>query len=195
MSKFALLTTLIALPTLALAQAPHVHHGTAPMAHGGHAGATDRHGAPAAPVVQAGQSAFAAIQEIVERLIADLRTDWSRVDIEALRRHLIDMDNVTLRSTVAVRAAGDATRFEATSADAGVTRSIRAMLTAHAATMDGRDGWSMRAEEIEGGAALTVAGGDQTRVRALGLIGILTVGMHHQEHHLAIATGSNPHAH
>ena len=34
---------------------------------------------------QPGQEAFAAIQEIVAMLEADPRTDWSKVDIDALR--------------------------------------------------------------------------------------------------------------
>ena len=50
--------------------------------------------------VEGGQSAFAAIQEIVGILENDPHTDWSKVDIEALRQHLIDMDNVTLRAAV-----------------------------------------------------------------------------------------------
>ena len=86
-------------------------------------------------------------------------------------------------------------RFEATADDAAVTGSIRAMVAAHAATMDGVEGWTMLAEEIPGGAALTVTGADTNRIRALGFIGVMTVGMHHQTHHLALATGQNPHAH
>jgi hypothetical protein len=53
----------------------------------------------------------------------------------------------------------------------------------------------MQAEEIPGGAALTVAGNDPVRSRALGFIGVMTVGMHHQAHHFALATGRDPHAH
>lgn len=49
---------------------------------------------------ETGQSAFAAIQEIVAMLEADPKTDWSKVDIEALRQHLIDMNNVTLGAVV-----------------------------------------------------------------------------------------------
>src|SRR5579859_2920628 len=49
---------------------------------------------------QPGQGAFAAIQEIVEILEADPHTDWSKVDINALQQHLIDMDNVTLHARV-----------------------------------------------------------------------------------------------
>jgi hypothetical protein len=39
-----------------------------------------------------GQDSFGAIQEIVRILEADPNTDWSKVDLEALRQHLIDMN-------------------------------------------------------------------------------------------------------
>ena len=53
----------------------------------------------------------------------------------------------------------------------------------------------MQASEILGGAALVVTGADPDRIMALGFIGVMTVGMHHQAHHLALATGHSPHAH
>jgi hypothetical protein len=49
---------------------------------------------------EGGQSAFAAIAEIVKILEADPATDWSKVNLERLRLHLRDMDLVTLRSVV-----------------------------------------------------------------------------------------------
>ena len=56
----------------------------------------------AAPLpTQGGHAAFAAISEIVAMLQADASTDWSKVNIERLRLHLVDMDLVTLRSRVA----------------------------------------------------------------------------------------------
>ena len=45
-----------------------------------------------------GQDAFGAIQEIVRMLEADPNTDWSKVNLEALRQHLIDMNDVTLKA-------------------------------------------------------------------------------------------------
>ena len=51
--------------------------------------------------VSSGQDAFGAIQEIVARLEADPATDWSKVNLEALRQHLIDMNEVTLRADAA----------------------------------------------------------------------------------------------
>ncbi|MGH7392227.1 MAG: hypothetical protein ACREM3_22630, partial [Candidatus Rokuibacteriota bacterium] len=53
-------------------------------------------GVPALP----GQDAFGAIAEVVEILEADPNTDWSKVDLERLRQHLIDMNEVMLRSAV-----------------------------------------------------------------------------------------------
>lgn len=199
MTRLAMLLALLAAPGLAQAQDMSGQHGSTQggqhmraMSHADHRmnGDAVREG-----IVEGGQSAFAAIQEIVEQLMADPETDWSRVDIEALRQHLIDMDNVTLRANVAAREVGGGARFEATSDDSAVIASIRAMVPGHAATMNGAEGWTMQAEEIPGGAVLTVTGSDPLRIRALGFIGVMTVGMHHQTHHLALATGQNPHAH
>src|SRR5215216_7575153 len=50
-----------------------------------------------------GHAAFGAISEIVRLLEADPKTDWSKVNVEALRQHLIDMDHVTMRADVVQR--------------------------------------------------------------------------------------------
>jgi hypothetical protein len=145
---------------------------------------------------EAGQSAFAAIQEIVVLLEADPKTDWSHVDIEALRQHLIDMHNVTLDAKVSSTDAGGGVRFEATGDTPAITASIRRMVLAHAMTMDGVNGWRLEASEIPDGAALKVipaSADDLDKIRGLGFIGVMTVGMHHQQHHLAIARGRSPH--
>lgn len=145
---------------------------------------------------EAGQSAFAALQEIVMLLEAERKTDWSRVDIEGLRQHLIDMDNVTVGTEVSSREISGGIRFEATSGTPAVAASIARMTLAHVMTMDGVNGWRLEAAETPGGAALTVTpaqASDLEKIRGLGFIGVMTVGMHHQEHHLAIATGRSPH--
>jgi hypothetical protein len=173
-------------PVLAWAQHPG-HHGHAP------ARPSEQATAPAV-AREAGQSAFAAIQEIVALLEADPRTDWSKVDLEALRRHLVDMDNVTLRAAVATEAIPGGMRFVATGAG-DVRDSIRRMVLAHAATMDGTDGWRFAAREHPQGAEMTVLppAAQVERLRALGFIGVMTHGMHHQAHHLMIARGAGPH--
>ena len=83
-----------------------------PMDHAAHH-ATHHAGIPApssgtVPTMP-GQDAFGAIQEIVRILEADPDTDWSKVDLEALRQHLIDMNEVTLNArAVATRVDGGA---------------------------------------------------------------------------------------
>lgn len=144
---------------------------------------------------EGGQAAFATVQEITAMLMADPATDWSRVDLEALRQHLIDMDNVTMRADVTRDDIDGGARFTVTSADPIVQGSIRAMVLAHVATMNGVEGWDMRADEVAGGVVMTVTGPDVARIRGLGFIGLMTVGMHHQAHHLALASGQNPHQH
>jgi hypothetical protein len=144
---------------------------------------------------ETGQSAFAAIQEIVAMLSANPATDWSRVDIEVLRQHLIDMNNVTMGAVVEAKQSGDSIRFSV-SGDGPVQGSIKRMVMAHAATMNGVEGWKFVAETSDTGAVLTVTPPDQapmTKLRALGFIGILTLGMHHQEHHWMLANGVSPH--
>ena len=61
------------------------------------------HGADAVTPTHPGQEAFGTIQEIVRILEADPITDWSKVNIGALREHLIDMDEVTLRARASER--------------------------------------------------------------------------------------------
>jgi len=144
---------------------------------------------------ESGQSAFAALAEIVAILESDPSTDWSKVDIEALRQHLIDMNNVTLGAEAAATQVPGGLRFAVTGGPA-VQASVRRMIAAHAATMNGVRGWHFAVEDIEHGAALTVTVADPkdlVKIKALGFIGLLTIGMHHQAHHLMIATGRNPH--
>lgn len=141
-----------------------------------------------------GQAAFAAIQEIVAILETDPKTDWSKVDIEALRQHLIDMNNVTLSATVTSEPIEDGMRY--TVAGVGPVRdSIRRMVSAHAAAMNGVDGWRYEASNTESGAVLNVRppAKDMMKLRGLGFIGVLASGMHHQMHHLMIARGEHPH--
>lgn len=163
----------------------------------GHTSGMD-HGAVAAAGTmpkEPGQSAFAAIQEIVTILDADPKTDWSKVDIEALRQHLTDMNNVTLLARVQTATAADGIIFSV-SGDGRVKDSIRRMITGHADTMNGVRKWRYIAEPSSSGANLTVIPPDEGsagKLRALGFIGIMARGMHHQEHHLMIAKGLGPH--
>lgn len=144
---------------------------------------------------ETGQATFAAIQEIVGMLDADPATDWTKVDIEALRQHLIDMNNVTLNAAVEAMEMEGSVRFTV-SGDGPVRESVRRMVMAHAATVNGVDGWKFVAEPSDTGATLTVSPPDKAslvKLRALGFIGVMARGMHHQQHHWMLATGMDPH--
>lgn len=155
------------------------------------------HAAMAAPtgLTQPGQSAFAAIQEVTERLSADPNTDWSHVNIETLREHLIDMDEVTLRASIRAEAIAGGVRYNVTGE--GRTRdAIQRMVLGHASAMGDAEHWTMTAERSAGGAVVTVIAkqaSDLPRIRALGLIGMMSDGAHHQPHHWMLTTGGQPH--
>jgi len=142
---------------------------------------------------ETGQSAFAVIAEIVVLLQADPHTDWKAVNIAALRAHLVDMDAVTLHAEVVVDEIEAGARFSVTSSDANVTDSIRRMLLAHGQVMPEGDRMVIESGEIAGGARMTVTGSSAAMIRGLGFFGVMTLGAHHQAHHLALARGSNPH--
>jgi len=125
--------------------------------------------------------------------MADPKTDWSKVDIGTLRQHLVDMNNVTLAADVKNAPVDGGMRFDIT--DQGPVRdSIRRMVAARAATMNGVDGWRFEAVEIDDGESLIAwpPAKDADKLRGLGFFGVLTFGMHHQAHHLMIAPGENP---
>ncbi|MFC3676091.1 hypothetical protein [Ferrovibrio xuzhouensis] len=138
-----------------------------------------------------GNDAFGAVQEILAILEADPKTDWNRVDLDALRRHLIDMNEVTLNAEAKVEAVGGGIRVAVTG-QGRTLDAIRRMVPAHAREIDGHDGWHVATEDKPDGVILTVTAKDarQTaKIRGLGFIGVMATGAHHQIHHLAIARG------
>lgn len=152
---------------------------------------------PAAAPALPGQDAFGAIQEIVGLLQADPRTDWSKVDLEALRRHLIDMNEVTLNADAAGRQVEGGLEIAVTGSGRTLA-AIQRMLTAHARELDRLNGWSARTAPLPDGILLTVTAadpGEAAHIRGLGFIGLLVSGAHHQPHHLAMAKGLLGHAH
>jgi hypothetical protein len=144
-----------------------------------------------------GQDAFGAIQEIVRILEADPRTDWSKVDLEALRQHLVDMNEVTLHAAVAMARVGGGLATTVTGSGRTLD-AIRRMVTAQAAMLNSRNGWRASTAPTERGVVLTVTASDPKEVRhirGLGFIGLLATGNHHQPHHLAMARGEFAPAH
>lgn len=204
------LTTLVALllsglfaPSLSLAQhdqhsgqaADHsahtMDHNSHNMDHGTHDADT------AAGPTESGQDAFAAIQEVVAILEADPETDWSQVNIDALRDHLIDMHLVTLYAKVDKETVDGGARYQV-SGDGETVGAIQRMVTAHARQMSSDTDWAATATERDYGVELTVTAGsdaDVAKIRGLGFAGFMALGDHHQPHHLMMATGGITHQH
>jgi hypothetical protein len=167
------------------------HQGNIPMH-----GRAGMHGASTSPTMP-GQDAFGAIQEVVRILDADPKTDWSKVDLEALRQHLIDMNEITLRADAAPKQIDGG--LEVTITGTGRTLvAIQRMIPAYALTVNGLNGWTAKAAMLPNGELLTVSTTDPKEIqhiRALGFIGLLVSGSMHQPHHLAMAKGEFDHEH
>ena len=167
------------------------HQGMMPM--GGHAG---MHAASTTPTMP-GQDAFGAIQEIVQILDADPKTDWSKVDLEALRQHLIDMNEVTLKAEAAPKQIDGGLEIAITGSGRTLV-AIQRMVPAWARMMNGQHGWTAKADTLPNGELLTVTATDPKEIehiRGLGFIGLLVSGSMHRPHHLAMARGEFKHEH
>jgi hypothetical protein len=144
-----------------------------------------------------GQDAFGAVQEIVRTLEADPKTDWSKIDLEALRQHLIDMNEVTLKADAAAKPVDGGLEIAVTG-EGRTLAAIQRMVPAHAQELSQMNGWKAKTEALANGVRLTVTSSDPKEVahiRGLSFIGLLVSGSHHQLHHLAMAKGEMVHKH
>ena len=152
------------------------------------------HGSEAVVPIMPGQEAFGTIQEIVRILEADPATDWSKVNIAALREHLIDMDEVTMRANARERALDNG--LEITVTGQGRTLgAIKRMVPAHAHELAAL-GWQAKTDVLPNGVKLVVTANDPlqvAKIKGLGFMGIMVQGAHHQIHHLMMAKGEFTH--
>jgi hypothetical protein len=138
--------------------------------------------------VMPGQEAFGTIQEIVRMLEADPKTDWSKVNISALREHLIDMDEVTMRASATERSLDNGIEIAVTG-EGRTLDGIKRMVPAHVHELS-QLGWNAKTEDLSNGVKLMVTSTDAkeiTKLKALGFMGIMVQGAHHQQHHLMMA--------
>jgi hypothetical protein len=152
------------------------------------------HGSEAAIPTMPGQEVFGTIQEVVRILEADPATDWSKVNIAALREHLIDMDEVTMRAVASERVFDSGIEFTITG-QGRTLDAIKRMVPAHTHELVALS-WQARTEDLPNGVKLIVATTDLrqlVKLKALGFIGIMVQGSHHQLHHLMMAKGEFTH--
>ena len=158
------------------------------MDHASHAAASS------AGVIPPGQAAYATMAAIVAMLEADSTTDWSKVNIEALRQHLIVMNEVTIGARTRQTSVPGGASMDVTG-DGHVAESIRTMLRNHSAMLAMEGPYRASVDDIPGGVRWVVTAanpGDAktvAKIRGLGFAGLLTLGDHHTPHHIALARG------
>jgi len=143
---------------------------------------------------EGGQATFAALIEIVSMLEQDAETDWSNVDIDGLRSHLLDMNHLILDTEAMTSFLGDnQIRFEIRGTAASIP-SIHRMVPAHSRFIEQSRGWTIQPELNDDGATLTIIVEDTTslnRLDALGFYGFMSLDSHHQAHHYQMAIGGS----
>jgi len=144
-----------------------------------------------------GQSVFGAVQEAIRRLEADSTTDWSQVNVDRLRQHLIDMHHVALNVAVENKTPIDrGVRLRVRPTTEPARASLDRVLDAHPHMLKQETGWTMAVKE-QGDAyvvRVTTDDPDETaKIRALGYMGLLAYGQHHQRHHWHLVQGRHPH--
>jgi hypothetical protein len=157
---------------------------------GGHSGMHGQQSAATGTSTMPGQDAFGTIQEIVQILQSDPKTDWSKVNIDGLRQHLIDMNEVTLHAAAAQRVIDNGVEITVTG-EGRALEAIKRMVPAHVNELH-EIGWSAKSEDLSNGVKLTVLASEAqplTKLKALGFMGIMVQGGHHQPHHLMMARG------
>lgn len=178
------LAVVISMPSLSAAQDAHSH--SPGMAH-----------VSAAALTEPGQGAFGALSEVVRVLEADPGTDWSKVDLDGLQAHLLDMDLLVTGSVVETTHVPGGLRAVATG-PAPVLAALRRMVPAHAEQLRADPTWTVTTEVLSDAVSLAVMANDPAtvaRIRGLGFFGLMASQDHHREHHLAIARGDAPHGH
>jgi hypothetical protein len=174
------------LATPAFAQMAHGHEGHVATGEG-----TGEGTMPQAP----GQDIFGAIAEIVGILENDPETDWSRVDIGALHRHLLDMDALVTQANVVEENIAKGLRMRISRGGPGGAAAGR-MVPAHAPYLKAENGWTSTVEVADDEIVWVVTAptdAEATKIRALGFYGLMATGAHHRRHHLAIARGEAMH--
>lgn len=151
------------------------------------------------PLTEPGNDAFGTIQEAIRALEADPNTDWSKVNLEALRAHLVDMNNMTLNVTVlAQKPIANGVEILVAPDSARASASLDRVFAAHPPQLEAETGWKMSVRKEHTRYRIVVTSTDAAdvpRIRGLGYIGLMATGAHHQAHHWAIANGLNPHHH
>ncbi|KGK78156.1 hypothetical protein PM03_15805 [Thalassobacter stenotrophicus] len=163
--------------------------------HSGHAGhVMVEPGASGVPF-EPGDGSFAAIIEIVAMLSADPDTDWTRVDIDGLREHLVDMNQLVVGASVRSEPLPNGVEMRISKSGRAGEAASR-MVPAHGPFLAVETGWESEVASEGDEIVWTVTTADAgavARIQALGFFGLMATGDHHRMHHIAMAKGEAAH--
>lgn len=147
----------------------------------------------ATPLTMPGNDVFGTIQEVVEELEADPDTDWTKVDLEALRQHLLDMKAFTEEvEVISKKPVENGVEIQVQPGTERAGDALKRLFSMHPAMLKKEKGWNMETKK-EGHQWTIICTTEEKpeaeKIRALGYIGLLTEGAHHKLHHWMIATG------
>lgn len=160
------------------------------------------HGVPASSVkttailTESGTDPFATVQEIIAQLEANPNTNWEKVNIEALRLHLVQMQDMIMNVKVSQQSIKNGFQAVVVPTTDRALKSMISVLSAHPAQLRAETGWDMQVSRDNKVFTLTVTVNNPkkvSKIRGLGYVGIMAYGRHHPAHHWAIASGNNPH--
>jgi len=146
------------------------------------------------PLTEPGNDIFGTIQETISALEADPATNWEKVDIEALRRHLLDMKAFTEEVEVLNKKdLSKGVQFLVHPQNKRAQLALKHLFAMHPSMLKKEKGWDMNTRLQQNGNWLVSCTStnpeDVAKIRALGYIGLIAEGAHHQLHHWMIATG------
>jgi hypothetical protein len=104
------------------------------------------------------------------------------------------MNEVTLHAVAAQRDLDNGIEITVTG-EGRTADAIKRMVPSHVNELR-QIGWDTRSEELPNGVKLTVTASETqplTKLKALGFMGIMVQGSHHQSHHLMMALGQFTH--
>ncbi len=143
-----------------------------------------------------GDSVFSQIQNKVRALQEDPDTDWSQVNLAALQQHLVDMEHLSLFAEVSTQYLSNGLRYTVTG-EGRTLEAIQRMVPTHASQIAMELGMQVEAEATADGAWISVVTSDDNEramYQAIGFLGLMTLGEHHEAHHQDMAGGSSGHA-
>lgn len=183
---FAALAAFVSIATIAHASEQHANHQSDHSQHG-----------TKSTLTEAGNDAFGTLQEALQQLLADPKTDWSKVNMEGLRQHLADMRNFTLDVNVLKQTPiKKGIEIILSPNNKQVSESLVRVFAAHPAQLKNETGWDMKTYLQGSNYKITVTAkkpSDVLKIQGLGYIGVMSWGNHHQAHHWMMAKGGNPH--